>query len=193
MRTDTHSPELRKEFVEQLHVLFDILDTSRTGRISYETLCARFTEVHKPHLPPSFLRCVGKVASADGYLTFDRFLTAVKLSLRDSEINNNIPLQRVQSEGRIDNLTAERRKMHNDPSMGINDFYRRTQLHYGSQPNINPNDNTSRVIPVSTSPAATSRPPSYSNYMNLNFDANSPKPPNVVLRPKKVRFRSFCN
>ncbi|PIO69359.1 hypothetical protein TELCIR_08815 [Teladorsagia circumcincta] len=61
------SPKLHPELVESLRVLFDILDTSRTGRVRYETLCARFRELKHPLLPPTFLSCVGKVASANGF------------------------------------------------------------------------------------------------------------------------------
>ncbi|KAK6009022.1 hypothetical protein OSTOST_26085 [Ostertagia ostertagi] len=99
MRAEVPPPKLHPELVESLRVLFDILDTSRTGRVRYETLCARFRELKHPQLPPTFLSCVGKVASANGLITFERFLTAAKLSHRDSfEINNN-SLYRVQSEG----------------------------------------------------------------------------------------------
>ncbi|EYC03478.1 hypothetical protein Y032_0093g2611 [Ancylostoma ceylanicum] len=186
MRSENPSPDLHPEFVESLRVLFDILDTSRTGRIRYENLCARFSELHHPQLPPTFLSCVGKVTPANGLISFERFLTAVKLSLRDAfEINNN-SLYRVQSEGRLSQGFDKRRMQ--APAMGVNGLDRRTVI-YGSQPSLNePRYNQTQGFERTPAPPYMPLPPSNPlyvpacNYANV-YDAAEP---HVAMRPKKA-------
>ncbi|CAJ0609304.1 unnamed protein product [Cylicocyclus nassatus] len=187
MRSENPSPDLHPEFVESLRVLFDILDTSRTGKIRYENLCTRFSELHHT-LPPTFLSCVGKVAPANGLISFERFVTAVKLSLKDSfEINNN-SLYRVQSEGRLNQNNFDKRRMQ-APAMGVNGLDRRSMI-YGSQPSLSDGrysqnhglERNYAAPPYVSLPACAPLYAPMCNYANV-YDAGEP---HVAMRPKKA-------
>ncbi|CAJ0583193.1 unnamed protein product, partial [Mesorhabditis spiculigera] len=142
------SPELRPEYVDGLKALFSVLDTQRKGTVSYETLCARLCELPRPALPPTFLSCIGKVTPLDGQISFERFLSAVKLSLRDQEINNNnngsmSNLYRVQSEGRLAQGTHQPKR--SPPTMGVNGLDQRRVI-YASNPNLRSSPNYENML-----------------------------------------------
>ncbi|CAJ0935304.1 unnamed protein product, partial [Mesorhabditis belari] len=166
--TQSGSPGLRPEYVDGLKAFFDVLDSQRRGTVSYETLCARLCELPRPALPPNFLSSIGRVTPPDGQISFDRFLAAVKLSLKDQEINNNnIPmgsLYRVQSEGRLAQSSQQHQKR-SPPMMGVNGLDQRRVI-YASNPNLGGH-----------SP----------NYENGTVMAQYGQ---VVMRPKKTTVRS---
>ncbi|KAJ1352140.1 hypothetical protein KIN20_008340 [Parelaphostrongylus tenuis] len=183
MRYENISPDLHPEFIESLRILFDILDTTRSGKVRYETLCERFGELHHPQLPPTFLTCVGKVAPVDGLISFERFLAAVKLSLRNTiEINNNT-IYRAQSEGRLTQNFDKRRIQ--APAMGIKGLDRRPVI-CGSYSAIN-EPNNFRAQSAEKMNAARDTPTSnlsqlYLPTCNCSFDVEQ----HVTMRSKKV-------
>uniref|UniRef100_A0A0M3ILQ9 EF-hand domain-containing protein n=1 Tax=Ascaris lumbricoides TaxID=6252 RepID=A0A0M3ILQ9_ASCLU len=95
MRSEMGIAPLPDHFVDSLRILFDILDTNRTGHISYQQLCSRWDELPTPQLPPSFLHCLGRITPRNGMLTFERFLAAVRQSLNEQNIYG------IRSESRI--------------------------------------------------------------------------------------------
>ncbi|VDM23990.1 unnamed protein product [Toxocara canis] len=112
------APPLPDHFVDSLRILFDILDTNRTGHISYQQLCARWDELPTPQLPQSFLDCLGRITPRNGMLTFERFLTAVRQSLNEQNAC------RVRSEGRIPEIGLDKKR--SGPTMGLNVLDRRS-------------------------------------------------------------------
>ncbi|CAJ0582923.1 unnamed protein product, partial [Mesorhabditis spiculigera] len=94
------------------------------------------------------LSCIGKVTPLDGQISFERFLSAVKLSLRDQEINNNnngsmSNLYRVQSEGRLAQGTHQPKR--SPPTMGVNGLDQRRVI-YASNPNLRSSPNYENML-----------------------------------------------
>uniref|UniRef100_A0A1I7WWR3 EF-hand domain-containing protein n=1 Tax=Heterorhabditis bacteriophora TaxID=37862 RepID=A0A1I7WWR3_HETBA len=210
-RSENPSPEFHPEFVDALRVLFDILDTSRTGRVSYETqnillliffdplfscfvltfssfflLSIRIITAFSQSIDRAISR-LEKCYPVGRLISFERFLTAVKLSFRErAEINNNT-LHRVQSEGKL-NQNIDKRRMQ-APAMGVNGFDRRSQI-YVSQPALNEERKNHQYIsqlnvaPIYASLATTngSSNTNVNNYGDLHYDGL----PQVVMRPRKV-------
>uniref|UniRef100_A0A915A7L1 EF-hand domain-containing protein n=2 Tax=Parascaris univalens TaxID=6257 RepID=A0A915A7L1_PARUN len=122
MRSEMGIAPLPDHFVDSLRILFDILDTNRTGHISYQQLCSRWGELPTPQIPPSFLHCLGMITPRNGMLTFERFLAAVRQSLNEQNIYG------IRSESRIPEMSVDKKR--NGPTMGLNGLDRRTV--YGS-------------------------------------------------------------
>ncbi|KAI6239339.1 EF-hand domain-containing protein [Aphelenchoides fujianensis] len=106
------STNLPAHFVDSLRVLFDILDTTRTGLVPFEQIAGRWQSLPKANLPPSFLECLRRVTPPNGLLSFERFMAGFRLSLFDRQ--NAGRLHRVRSEGKLNEAELK------PPAMGIN-------------------------------------------------------------------------
>lgn len=72
---------LPKQFVTSLRILFDILDEERTGYVRLRDIESRWHEEGVSGLPSGVIDSLRKVAPKNGRLTFDNFVTGLKLSL----------------------------------------------------------------------------------------------------------------
>ncbi|GMR32596.1 hypothetical protein PMAYCL1PPCAC_02791, partial [Pristionchus mayeri] len=204
MRDLNDSPPLRKDYVQSLRVLFDILDTDRDGFVSFSKLVS----FSHPGLPPDFLNLAATLTDIKGNLSFDRFVAAVRLSLQsdlDANNNNVLSLQKrlsVSSKEKKESkpkrsCSLERRTT---PLMGVNGFDRRSI--YGSQPAVN--EMASGVVPSFGGPvnrrSMVSLPAQISPQGSLGSSSGSsngrPPPPdydnfaNVEMRKKPSTVRA---
>uniref|UniRef100_A0A914CRF1 EF-hand domain-containing protein n=1 Tax=Acrobeloides nanus TaxID=290746 RepID=A0A914CRF1_9BILA len=174
MRGGPRYVQLPDHFVDSLRVLFDILDTDKTGYVAYDDICSRWRQLPTTQLPTNFLECVKRITPPNGMLTFERFLAGIRISLLEKRNAYPSKIHRVQSEGKLNGENAHSQnsldKKRNGPAMGLNGFIidRKPQI-YQSQP----------ALVYSSIP-----PPPPNGYMN----GHSPKDEqySVVLRPKKV-------
>ena len=72
---------LPKQFVTSLRILFDILDEERTGYVRLRDIESRWHEEGVSGLPSGVIDTLRKVAPRNGRLTFENFVTGLKLSL----------------------------------------------------------------------------------------------------------------
>lgn len=104
---------LPPHFVDAMRVLFDIMDTERTGYIRFDDLARKWKHLPPaaPNVPPGFLNCLHKVTPPNGMLTFERFCAGLRLALAENKNRTTVPstngghshstLQRVASEGHL--------------------------------------------------------------------------------------------
>ncbi|KAL4219288.1 negative regulation of protein localization to cell cortex [Mactra antiquata] len=78
---------LPKQFVTSLRILFDILDEDRTGFVRLRDIETRWHEEGVSGLPSGVIEALRKVAPRNGRLSFDGFVTGLKLAL----LKNNGP------------------------------------------------------------------------------------------------------
>lgn len=106
---------LPPHFVKSLQTLFSILDRQHEncGEIPFDLIASRWQTLQQ-QLPPSFLECLRRVTPPDGMLSFERFLAGFRLALFNKQQINKTSLQRVRSEGKLDDA------MYKSPTMGIN-------------------------------------------------------------------------
>ncbi|KAI1712037.1 suppressor APC domain-containing protein 2 [Ditylenchus destructor] len=188
-------PQLPEHLVDSLRVLFDILDTSRGGLVSYEQIEDKWRDLPTGHLPAHFLESLRKVTPRNGMLSFERFLTGVRLSLQERRNYANLAkLYRVRSEGKLEdcenaNSLSGRRSqtLHNTrtngpPAMGLNGYGPRG---LGEHNRLNGNYyHHYRSQPAGINHSEDQRSDSKSiGNGDLSNNANY----SVVLRPKKVK------
>lgn len=79
---------LPKQFVTSLRILFDILDEDRSGYVRLRDIESRWHEEGVSGLPSGVIDSLRKVAPKNGRLTFENFVTGLKLSLlKNTEAN----------------------------------------------------------------------------------------------------------
>lgn len=78
---------LPKQFVTSLRILFDILDEDRTGYVRLCDIESRWHEEGVRGLPSGVIETLRKVAPQNGKLSFENFVTGLKLSLLKSPPN----------------------------------------------------------------------------------------------------------
>ena len=71
---------LPRQFVQSMKTLFNILDDSKTGYVSLSDIERRWRSDAVPNLP-GVLECLRIVAPPDGFLSFNYFVTGLKLAL----------------------------------------------------------------------------------------------------------------
>ncbi|XP_075435181.1 suppressor APC domain-containing protein 2 isoform X1 [Ascaphus truei] len=76
---------LPKAFLHSLRTLFEILDDRRRGSVHIQEIETRWQGADTLELPPGVLQCLRKVAPSDGYLTFERFVLGLRISLLNSQ------------------------------------------------------------------------------------------------------------
>ena len=72
---------LPKQFVTSLRILFDILDEDRSGYVRLCDIESRWHEEGVKGLPSGVIETLRRVAPQNGRLTFENFVTGLKLSL----------------------------------------------------------------------------------------------------------------
>ena len=72
---------LPKQFVTSLRILFDILDEDRTGYVRLCDIESRWHEEGVKGLPSGVVETLRRVAPQNGRLSFENFVTGLKLSL----------------------------------------------------------------------------------------------------------------
>uniref|UniRef100_A0A914YHP8 EF-hand domain-containing protein n=1 Tax=Panagrolaimus superbus TaxID=310955 RepID=A0A914YHP8_9BILA len=112
MRSGPRFVQLSEQFVDSLRAFFDSLDLERTGFVSYENICHRWRQF-PPRLtkilPPNFLQHLAHTVPSNGFVSFERFLAGVRISVAEQQLQQQqqkIPpsskrgeMKRVQSEG----------------------------------------------------------------------------------------------
>lgn len=78
---------LPKQFVTSLRVLFDILDEDRSGYVRLRDIESRWHEEGVKGLPSGVIDALRKVAPRNGKLSFDNFVTGLKLSLLKTNVS----------------------------------------------------------------------------------------------------------
>ncbi|XP_029469368.1 LOW QUALITY PROTEIN: suppressor APC domain-containing protein 2 [Rhinatrema bivittatum] len=82
---------LPKAFLLSLRTLFDILDDHQRGYVHIQEIESRWQGTDTRELPKGVLECLRKVAPANGYLTFERFVLGLRRSILNPEIGDKIP------------------------------------------------------------------------------------------------------
>ncbi|ESP04006.1 hypothetical protein LOTGIDRAFT_109829 [Lottia gigantea] len=72
---------LPKNFLNSLRVLYDILDEDKNGYVHLRDIETRWNDRGVNGLPPGVLHALKNVAPANGFLTFDLFVSGLKLAL----------------------------------------------------------------------------------------------------------------
>lgn len=92
---------LPKQFVTSLRVLFDILDEDRTGYVRLRDIESRWHEEGVKGLPSGVIDALRKVAPRNGKLSFDNFVTGLKLSLlkNNGSANSGVHSQQGKETG----------------------------------------------------------------------------------------------
>ena len=78
---------LPKQFVTSLRILFDILDEDRTGYVRLCDIESRWHEEGVKGLPSGVVETLRRVAPQNGKLSFENFVTGLKLSLLKTPSN----------------------------------------------------------------------------------------------------------
>ncbi|XP_011569008.3 suppressor APC domain-containing protein 2 [Plutella xylostella] len=94
---------LPKQFVSAMRTLFDIMDDKRTGYVRLTDIENRWRDDRTKGLPRGVLESLQKVASHDGFLTFDRFCTGLKICLLRNQVE-------TQTSHKIDSINADMEK-----------------------------------------------------------------------------------
>jgi hypothetical protein len=190
---------LPPHFVEAMRVLFDIMDTDRTGYIRFDDLARKWKHLPPaaPNVPPGFLNCLHRVTPPNGMLTFERFCAGLRLALADNKgtpnvpVNGHLPLQRVASEGHLADdyqrnpyqapplsngqpSSLEKKKVPMGLAAKLEN--RRSMQAFGSTPTVNRTASASDQWPQS--PRNAQRPTD--NYENID----------VIMREKKNKMPS---
>ncbi|XP_050414120.2 uncharacterized protein LOC126828383 [Patella vulgata] len=170
---------LPKQFVSSLRILFDILDEKRSGFVRFQDIESRWNEEGVTGLPFGVVDALSKVTPANGCLTFERFVSGLKLALLTStkqksqsykheKENRSTVIRYVDRESREQeggappptphqSIYAVPTKQHAPvtatvkPNNAINTNYRRV----GSHQHINEINSNNNII----SPPRPSRPP----------------------------------
>ena len=79
---------LPRQFLSSLRILFDILDENRTGYVSLCDIETRWSDDGVRGLPPGVVDGLRKVTPPNGLLTFDRFVSGLKLVLTKRKGND---------------------------------------------------------------------------------------------------------
>lgn len=79
---------LPKQFVKSLRVLFDILDERNCGYVRLKDIESRWHEEGVQGLPAGVVGALRKVTPNNGYLSFDRFVSGLKLALLTNRKGN---------------------------------------------------------------------------------------------------------
>ena len=82
---------LPKQFVTSLRVLFDILDEDRTGYVRLRDIETRWHDEGVTGLPGGVIEALRKVAPRSGRLSFDNFVTGLKMSLLKNNVQTAHP------------------------------------------------------------------------------------------------------
>ncbi|CAG2166792.1 unnamed protein product [Oppiella nova] len=79
---------MSKQFVNALHELFDIMDSTGTGCVRFAEIAAQWEEDDSdPFFPKGLINCLSKVTLPNGLLTFDRFCAGIKLCLLKNQVD----------------------------------------------------------------------------------------------------------
>ncbi|CAG4968165.1 unnamed protein product [Colias eurytheme] len=79
---------LPKQFVSAMRTLFDIMDDKRTGYVKLTDIENRWRDDRTKGLPHGVIESLQKVASHDGFLTFDSFCTGLKICLLRNQVQS---------------------------------------------------------------------------------------------------------
>lgn len=102
---------LPKQFIKSLRVLFDILDEQRCGYVRLVDIESRWHEEGVKGLPSGVIEALRKVTPQNGYLSFDRFVAGLKLSM----LTNRNPKQHDDNQRSENNAYTK----HNKPHHGV--------------------------------------------------------------------------
>ncbi|CAG2101089.1 unnamed protein product [Medioppia subpectinata] len=79
---------MSKQFVNALHELFDIMDSTGSGCVRFAEIAAQWEEDDSdPFFPKGLINCLSKVTLPNGLLTFDRFCAGIKLCLLKNQVD----------------------------------------------------------------------------------------------------------
>ncbi|XP_075690239.1 suppressor APC domain-containing protein 2 isoform X2 [Rhinoderma darwinii] len=92
---------LPRAFLHSLRTLFDILDDQRRGYVHIQEIETRWRGADTRALPPGVLLCLRKVAPADGYLTFERFVLGLRTSMLNSQNRENYQMGAPRVPGKV--------------------------------------------------------------------------------------------
>lgn len=90
---------LPKQFISSLRVLFDILDENRCGFVRLQDIEERWHEEGVKGLPSGVIDALKKVTPPNGYLSFDRFVAGLKLSLLTSKNGQSSQIMEKENKG----------------------------------------------------------------------------------------------
>ena len=81
---------LPRQFLSSLRILFDILDEKKCGYVRLQDIETRWHEEGVKGLPSGVTDALRKVAPQNGYLSFERFVSGLKLALLTSKNKSDI-------------------------------------------------------------------------------------------------------
>ncbi|XP_071152435.1 suppressor APC domain-containing protein 2-like [Mytilus edulis] len=104
---------LPRQFLSSLRTLFDILDEKKCGYVRLQDIETRWHEEGVKGLPSGVTDALRKVVPPNGYLSFERFVSGLKLALLTSKTKPNS--NPVNEKENIDHKDNQRNKL---PSQG---------------------------------------------------------------------------
>ena len=154
---------LPKQFVSSLKVLFDILDTEKSGLVRLSDIESRWKDGEVSGLPNGVLGALKKVTPATGKLTFERFVAGLKIALlrKKGDGVGNSPQNNITSSGSATStggLGPKPDLLNHDPSLNKRDPGHKPLKDHGP---IAPDFAASPPLPASKNFPPTSRSSTY--------------------------------
>lgn len=111
---------LPKQFLTSLRILFDILDEKKCGYVRLQDIETRWHEEGVQGLPSGVTDALRKVAPPNGYLSFERFVSGLKLALLTSKtkVTGNRGNQNSEKENIVNNSEHGGKHNHRLPPSG---------------------------------------------------------------------------
>ncbi|KAK6978745.1 hypothetical protein BgiMline_019681 [Biomphalaria glabrata] len=134
---------LPKQFLSSLRILFDILDENQTGFIRLRDIESRWSDDGVKGLPPGVVEGLRKVTPPNGLLSFERFVSGLKLALmrKHEIIDTRKPFVSKENRSPIDyrdrsrtastnELISERFSGDNKPQQPLNRLYQQNPTNF---------------------------------------------------------------
>ena len=108
--------DLPKQFISSLKILFEILDEHRNGFVRLCDIESRWSDQGVKGLPFGVIEALRKVTPPNGLLSFNRFVSGLKLALFSSR--NSSETDKITKDGYVDKPSAKSniKQQNNNPS-----------------------------------------------------------------------------
>lgn len=125
---------LPRQFLSSLRILFDILDEKKCGYVRLQDIETRWHDEGVKGLPSGVTDALRKVAPQNGYLSFERFVSGLKLALLTSKTKSDVQVS-IHDKENVDLRTSSERQAYQ-----TDNSYQRERQH--RQKLLSASDNT---------------------------------------------------
>ncbi|CAK1549804.1 unnamed protein product [Leptosia nina] len=114
---------LPKQFVSAMRTLFDIMDDKKTGYVKLTDIENRWRDDRTKGLPHGVIESLQKVASHDGFLTFENFCTGLKICLLRNQVHSKthqVNIEEPDDTSVIPQATSQNNRPPSAPILDLN-------------------------------------------------------------------------